>query len=69
MRDWQAAILAYVALSLIAETEYAPVAVVVAWGLAVEQILEAASGQDFISNLTGRAAWPGFTKGTNNAGP
>ena len=69
MKDWQAAILAYITLSLIAETEYAPVAVVMAWGIAVEQVLEAASGKDFISYLTGHAAWPGFTKGTNNAGP
>ena len=69
--DWEAAIAAYVALALVAETEWAPLAVVLAWGIAIEQVLEAASGKSFISNLLGSVPWPGVSKsgGPTNAGP
>lgn len=62
MNDWEAAILAYIALALVAETEAAPVAVVIAWGVAIEQVLEAAAGKSFISDLTTSFPWPGITK-------
>lgn len=43
MKDWQAALVAYIVALLLAETEAAPLAVVMSWALAVEQVLETAS--------------------------
>ena len=59
MSDWEAAIAAYIGLALVAETEWAPVAVVLAWGVAIEQVLEVASGKTFLVDLLGKAPWSG----------
>lgn len=40
MKDWQAAIAAYLILQIAAETEVAPIAVVLAWAIALEQLYE-----------------------------
>lgn len=65
MTDWEAAIIAYIALALVAETQMGEAAVFIAWGIAVEQVMEAASGQNFLSGLLGKVPWPGFKSGSS----
>lgn len=64
MTDWEAAIVAYIALAVVAETEWAPVAVVLAWGVAIEQVIEGASGKTFLTDLLGKLPWSGVSGGS-----
>ena len=53
MKDWQAAIVGYIAMLLVAETEAAPLAVVMSWGIAVFMLIDqVGSGGATLSTLT-----------------
>jgi hypothetical protein len=51
LQEWQAILLAYGVLLVLAQTGAAPLAPLMAWGVAVTYVLNAASGGDFIGGL------------------